>query len=99
MVSMTEPTGKLLYKTLSYSTRNPKTGIEENMYRPKHVEQTLRELSEYGWFILWAFNTERTIELILAKVEGEMTPREQRDEETKARNRELKKRGLTCDFN
>lgn len=95
----TEPPGKLKYKTFSYSTVNPKTGEEENMYRPKHVEAKLNELADRGWFILWAFNTPDKIELIMAKVEGELSKVEQMKLERKARDKVLRERGLSKDFN
>lgn len=90
---------KLKYKTLSYSTYNDKTGKEENMYRPKHVEKKLNKLAQDGWYILWAFNTQSKIELLLAKEIGKITPKQRLEAEMKKRNKLLLKMGITKHFN
>jgi len=92
-------TGRILYKTLSYSTYDSKLKREENRYQPKHVARELNMLSKEGWFIYYAFNTESKIELLLAKEEGKLSLKERMEEEQKQKNKELAKRGFTSNFN
>lgn len=91
--------GKLKFKVLEYSTYDKVKGGENNMFQPAHVAKKLNELRQDGYEILWTFNTESKIELILGKEIGKMTPKERAEAEKKERNRQLKERGYSHSFN
>jgi hypothetical protein len=86
-------------KTLAYQTpqkiRTLLPQFEDNRNRPSEVEKCLNELAYDGWEVLWAFNTEFRIELLLYKVVGELSPREIQAE----KEREIQRRHLDRGFN